>query len=132
MILKYCKRYYDRQFYTRANLNKDLIAKFDEVIRTYYQSDTPLEQGVLSVKHCAKSLNMSSNYLGDLIKTETGKSAKEHIQNYIIEKAKTSILGSNHSITEIAYSLGFEYPQSFNKLFKARTGMSPSKYRSLN
>jgi len=75
---------------------------------------------------------MSSNYLGDLMKNETGRSAKDHIHHFIIEKAKTSILGSNRSISEIAYSLGFEYPQSFNKLFKAKTGMSPSKYRTLN
>ncbi len=132
MILKYCKRYYDRQFYTRTNLNKDLISKFEQVIRAYYSSDRPFEHGVLSVKYCAQSLNMSSNYLGDLIKNETGRSAKEHIQDYIIEKAKMKIIGSSQNISEIAYSLGFEYPQGFNKLFKSKTGISPSKYRNLN
>lgn len=132
MLLKYSKRYYDRQFYTRTNLNKDLISKFEKVMPDYYQSEKAFENGVLSVKDCARMLNMSANYLGDLIKNETGKSAKEHIQDYIIERAKTKIIGSNQSISEIAYDLGFEYPQSFNKLFKAKTGMSPSAYRGLN
>lgn len=133
MILKYSKRYYDRQFYTRTNLNKDLISKFESVMRDYYQStDKPEAFGVLSVKYCANALNMSSNYLGDLIKNETGRSAKDHIHEFIIERAKTVILGSNNSISEIAYDLGFEYPQSFNKLFKSKTGMSPGKYRNLN
>jgi len=132
MILKYCKRYYDRQFYTRTNLNKDIISKFEQVIHTYYQSEKPIEQGVLSVKYCADVLAMSSNYLGDLVKNETGQSAKDYIKNYIVEKAKTKILGTNESISEIAYSLGFEYPQGLNKLFKTKTGMSPSKYRNVN
>ena len=132
MILKYCKRYYDRQFYTRTNLNKDLISKFEKVIRDYYKSNKPFEQGVLSVKYCAQSLNMSSNYLGDLIKMETGQNAKDHIQGYLIDLAKTKIIGSTLSISEIAYCLGFEYPQGFNKFFKAKTGVSPSQYRNLN
>ena len=132
MLLKYSKRYYDRQFFTRTNLNKDLISKFENVMTGYYQSDSPSQHGVLSVRYCAERLNMSSNYLGDLIKNETGRSAKDHIHDFIIEKAKTNIIGSNETITEIAYNLGFEYPQSFNKLFKAKTGMSPTAYRNLN
>lgn len=132
ILLKYSKRYYDRQFYTRTNLNKDLISKFERLMTKYYQSDSPSQHGVLSVKYCADSLNMSSNYLGDLIKNETGRSAKDHIHDYIIEKAKTNLIGSNDTVSEIAYGLGFEYPQSFNKLFKAKTGMSPSEYRNLN
>ncbi|NRB47407.1 MAG: AraC family transcriptional regulator [Saprospiraceae bacterium] len=132
MILKYSNRYYDRQFYTRSNWHKDLISKFEHVVKNYYQSGKAEEMGVLSVQYCAEALAMSSNYLGDLIKMETGRSAKDHIRDYVIEKAKTKLLGANQSISEIAYSLGFEYPQSFNRLFKARTGMSPSKYRRLN
>lgn len=132
MILKYCQRYYDRQFYTRTNLNKDLISRFESIMRAYYQSDKPSVQGVLSVKYCAQALSMSSNYLGDLIKNETGRSAQEHIQEYIIEKAKTKIISSSQAISEIAYDLGFEYPQGFNKLFKAKTGLSPRQYRNLN
>ena len=95
----------------------------------YHRTEQPRELGVLSVKFCAQQLNMSSNYFGDLIKNETGQSAKEHIQNCIIEKAKTRIIGSDEPVSQIAYDLGFEYPQSFNKLFKAKTGMSPGKYR---
>ncbi len=132
MILRYCKRYYDRQFYTRTNLNKDIISKFEKVMQDYYHADKQEEYGVLSVKYCASALAMSSNYFGDLIKNETGRSAKEHIQDFIIEKAKMAILGSNESISEIAYNLGFEYPQGFNKLFKAKMGISPRKYRNLN
>ncbi len=98
----------------------------------YYRSEKPSKLGVLSVKYCAKTLAMSSNYLGDLIKNESGRSAKDHIQDYIIEKAKTKIIGSNDSMSEIAYSLGFEYPQGLNKLFKSKTNMSPSQYRKLN
>jgi len=132
MILKYCKRFYDRQFYTRTNLNKDFLSKFEELMYKYYSSDLPQEKGVLSVKYCAKELNMSSNYFGDLVKTETGRSAKDHIQEYVIERAKTKILGTTNSISEISYELGFEYPQGFSKLFKSRTGYSPNQYRKLN
>ena len=130
MILKYCNRFYDRQFYTRANLNKDLITKFEQVMQQYYQTGKASERGVLTVKYCANALAMSSNYLGDLIKTETGRTAKDHIQDYIIEKAKTKIIGTNQSISEIAYDFGFEYPQSFNKLFKSKTGLTPTEYRN--
>lgn len=132
MILKYCKRYYDRQFYTRTNLNQDVITKFEQIIRDYYASDEAVENGVLSVKNCAQKLAMSPNYLGDLIKNETARTAKDHIRDYIIEKAKTKIIGTNESISQIAYSLGFEYPQGLNRLFKAKTGMSPKEYRNLN
>ncbi len=132
LLMKYCMRYYDRQFYTRTNMNKDILTKFEELVRNYYNSDKPLELGVLSVNHCAKELNMSPNYLGDMLKSETGKNAKDHITEYLIEKAKTQIVGSNESISEIAYSLGFEYAQNFNKLFKAKTGMSPTAYRNKN
>lgn len=132
LLLKYCKRYYDRQFFTRSNLNKDIISKFEQVIKDYYNSDQALENGVLSVNFCANQLNTSPNYLGDLLKSETGKNAKEHIQDYLIEKSKNQIVSTRENISEIAYSLGFEHPQSFNKLFKAKTGMSPTEYRNKN
>ncbi|RNC90086.1 MAG: AraC family transcriptional regulator [Allomuricauda sp.] len=132
LLLKYSKRFYDRQFFTRTNLNKDILTQFDTVIKNYYQSEQPLVSGVLTVRACAEKLNLSVNYFGDLIKSETGQSAKEHIQDYVVERAKSSLLSSNERISEIAYSLGFEYPQGFNKLFKAKTGLSPGQYRSLN
>lgn len=132
ILLKYSKRFYDRQFFTRTNLNKDILSEFNKVVRTYYNSENPIENGVLSVKQCAKQLNLSVNYLGDLIKSETGRSAKDQINDYVIEKAKNQLLGSNKSISRIGYSLGFEYPQGFNKLFKSKVGISPSEYRNLN
>lgn len=130
LLLKYCRRYFDRQFYTRTNYNKDVITQFEQLIREYYAANKPAEHGVLTVSYCAEKLNMSSNYLGDLLRNETGKSAKEHLQDYLIDKAKTHIIGSNDPISDIAFRLGFEYPQSFNKLFKAKTGLSPREYRN--
>ncbi len=132
LLLKYCKRYYDRQFFTRTNLNKDLITRFENTMLDYFNSEKSRELGVLTVGHCAKEINMSANYLGDLLKNETGISAKAHIQNFLVEKAKTRILSTNKSISEIAYDFGFEYPQSFNRLFKSKTGLTPTQYRSLN
>ncbi len=132
MLLKYSQRFYDRQFYTRTNLNKDILTKFNKIVREYYNSENPLQAGVLSVKECAKRLNLSVNYLGDLLKSETGRSAKDHLNDFVIEKAKTLLLGSDESISQIAYSLGFEYPQGLNKLFKSKVGVSPSQYRNLN
>jgi AraC-like DNA-binding protein len=129
ILLKYSKRFYDRQFYTRSNLNKDVLSSFNEIVREYYNSNKPIHQGVLTVKECANQLNFSVNYLGDLLKAETGRNAKEHIQEYVIEKAKTQLLSSENGISQIAYNLGFEYPQSFNKLFKSKVGLSPSQYR---
>ena len=132
LILKYSKRFYDRQFYIRTNLNKDILSDFNNIIREYYNSEIPARKGVLTAKECAQKLHLSVNYLGDLLKSETGRSTKDHINDFVIEKAKTLLLGSNESISQIAYSLGFEYPQGLNKLFKAKAGVSPSKYRSLN
>lgn len=129
ILLKYSKRFYDRQFYTRTNFNKDVLSSFNEIVKNYYNSEKPIHQGILTVKECAEQLNFSTNYLGDLLKAETGRNAKEHIQEYVIEKAKTQLLSSEEGISQIAYSLGFEYPQSFNKLFKAKVGLSPSQYR---
>ena len=132
LLLKYCKRYYDRQFFTRTNLNKDLIARFENIVLDYFNSEKAGDLGVLTVNYCAGEMNMSANYLGDLLKNQTGIGAKEHIQGLLIEKAKTKILTTEKPISEIAYDFGFEYPQSFNKLFKSKTGLTPTKYRSLN
>ena len=97
LLLKYCKRYYDRQFYTRTNFNKDIVTKFEEIVQTYFESDKVNDLGVLTVSHCAEQMYMSPNYLGDLLKSETGMNAKDHIQRVLIEKAKTRILSSNQS-----------------------------------
>lgn len=132
LLLDYCTRFYDRQFYTRTNLNTDIVSKFERYLKAYYQSEDAAELGLPSVQYLASKLNFTSNYLSDLLKKETGKTAQEHIHLYIMEKAKNILLNSGQSISEIGYSLGFEYPQHFSNLFKSKTGMSPSEFRNLN
>lgn len=132
LLLDYCNRYYDRQFYVRTNLNQDYITAFEKLLKNYFTSEKPAELGIPSVKYCGAQLNMSPNYLSDVLKKETGKSAKEHINSFIVNSAKNKLLGSTAPISSIAYDLGFEYPQHFSKLFKQRTGFSPAKYRSMN
>jgi AraC-like DNA-binding protein len=131
-VLKYCSRYYDRQFYTRTNLNKDFIVRFEQYLEIHFNSEDLLMKGIPTVTECGQALNMSGSYLSDLLKLETGRSAKDHIHSYIIEKAKTLLLNSNSPISEVSYDLGFEYSQHFSKLFKLKTGISPSEYRNLN
>lgn len=130
LLLDYCQRFYDRQFYTRTNINSGFISKFEQLLKSYYKSELVSELGIPSVSYCAKELNISPNYLSDLLKKETGKTAHEHIHLYIIEKAKTRLLNSDYSVSEIGYQLGFVYPQHFSNLFKSKTGVSPSTYRN--
>ena len=131
-ILKYSYRYYDRQFYTRTNLNKDLVSKFEHYLQRYFSSPDLSEKGVPSVKQCGEAMHMSGSYLSDLLKIETGRSAKDHITSHVIEKAKTTLLNSNSSISEIAFNLGFDYPQHFSQVFKKKVGMNPTEYRKSN
>ncbi len=131
-ILKYCQRFYDRQFFTRTNLNKDYIALFEKYLENYFASENMEDKGLPTVSHCGEALNMSGRYLSDLLKVETGRGAKDHIHDFIIEKAKTLLLGSKTSVSEVAYGLGFEYPQHFTKLFKLKTGQNPTDFRTLN
>ncbi len=131
-LLKYSNRYYDRQFYTRTNLNKGYLVRFEKYLKEYFASDQLVNAGLPTVQQCGEALNMSGYYLSDLLKIETGKSTKEHITLYMIEQAKTKLLGSNLSVSEIAFDFGFEYPQHFSKLFKSKTGYSPSEYRNMN
>ena len=130
--MDYCVRFYDRQFFTRTNLNSDIVSKFERLLKDYYQTDEMLELGVPTVNFCAKQLNLSPNYLSDLLKKETGRSAIDHIHQFIVDKAKTILLASQNTVSEIAYDLGFEYPQYFSKLFKSKTGLSPKEYRNFN
>ncbi len=132
LLLDYCTRYYDRQFYVRTNLNQDLISNFDNLLKDYFNSEKPAELGLPTVQYCGTQIHMSPNYLSDLLKKETGKTARDHIHSYIINRAKNKLLGTTESISEIAFDLGFDYPQHFSKLFKKKTGMSPAKYRTLN
>ncbi len=131
-ILKYCRRYYNRQFHTRTNLNKDLIVRFETYLETYFASDDLMERGLPTVTQCGEALNMTGSYLSDLLKLETGKSVLTYIHAYVIEEAKTLLLGTNDSVGEVAYRLGFQYQQHFSKLFKAKTGISPSDFRNTN
>lgn len=130
LLLDYCNRYYDRQFYIRTNLNQDLISEFEQLLKVYFSSEKPIKLGIPSVKYCGNELHMSPNYLSDLLKRETGKSAIEHIHDFIINRAKNKLLSSKNSISEIAFDLGFDYPQHFSKLFKRKTGVTPRKYRT--
>jgi len=132
LLLDYCTRFYDRQFYTRSNLNLDYVSKFEKLLMKYYNSNGVGNKGLPNVQYIANELNFSANYLSDLLKKETGKTAQEHIHLFVIEKAKNKLLNSKGSISEIGYSLGFEYPQHFSNLFKSKTGFSPSEYRNLN
>ena len=132
LFLNYCMRYYDRQFITRNNVNKDILVRFEDLLKGYFNSDLPTKLGLPSVTWCAEQLHLSPNYFGDLIKKETGKSAQEYIQNKIIDVAKDQILGNTKTVNEIAYELGFKYPQHFSRLFKQRVGFTPNEYRSAN
>ena len=130
LLLKYCNRFYDRQFIVRADLNHDHIHRLSKLLAEYYQGDRPFELGIPTVQYCGKELGLSPYYLSDLLKKETGKNALEHIHLFVIERAKTLMAETEHSITQIGYELGFEYPQLFSKLFKAKTGVSPREFRN--
>jgi AraC-like DNA-binding protein len=130
LLLNYCNRFYGRQFITRTNHNKDIIARFEEFLRDYFNSASLAEMGLPTVKLCADSMHLSPNYFSDLLRSETGKTTQEHIHYHLLEKAKTLLAGTEKNINEIAYQLGFEYPQSFCKLFKKKVGSSPTEYRN--
>lgn len=132
LLLNYCLRFYDRQFYTRTNLNKDFVSEFESCLKSYFKSDRVISEGIPNASYFGEKMGMSTNYLSDLLKKESGKSIKEHIDSHIVSKAKSILLNSNQSVSEIAYSLGFDYPQSFTRLFKKKTGVSPVQYRTVN
>jgi AraC family transcriptional activator of pobA len=132
LLLNYCVRFYDRQFITRENVNKGILQKFEELLNEYFGSDKPRELGLPSVSFCADRLNLSANYFGDLIKKETGKSAQEYIQLKTMDVAKEKIFDISKSVSEIAYELGFKYPQHFTRSFKQHVGYTPNEYRMLN
>lgn len=132
LFLNYCKRFYDRQFITRNKVNVDVLARFEKVLDDYFASELLMEAGAPTVGYCAGKLFLSPNYLGDLLKKETGKSAQEHIQLKLIDVAKERIYDSSKSISEIAYELGFKYPQHFTRMFKKSTGFTPVEFRSMN
>jgi AraC family transcriptional activator of pobA len=132
LFLNYCVRFYDRQFITRDTAHKGILQRFEDLLNQYFLSDNPQNMGLPSVAYCAGELNLSANYFGDLIKKDTGKSAQEYIQLKVMDVAKEKIFDKTKSVSEIAYELGFKYPQHFTRLFKQRVGYSPNEYRMLN
>jgi len=132
LLLNYCVRYYDRQFITRTTSNKGILSKFENLLTEHFQSEELESLGLPTVQYCADMLNLSPNYLGDLLKKETGKNAQDHIHYYLIEEAKNRLLISTKTVSEVAFELGFEYPQYFSKMFKKKTGFTPGEYRNMN
>jgi AraC-like DNA-binding protein len=132
LLLNYCMRFYDRQFLTRSDINKDILVRFENLLDDYLNSELTQTLGLPTVKYCADKLHLSPNYFGDLIKKETGKTALDHIQIKLIEIAKDRVFDTSRSISEIAYELGFKHPQHFSRMFKNTTGQTPNEYRSLN
>lgn len=127
-LLKYADRFYKRQFLNRKEINRYLMTRFKEVLDTYFESGHQMEKGIPTVAWLANQLGVSHRYLSDSIKAETGKTAVDQINLYLIEEAKNLLLAPNASISETAYMLGFEYPQYFSRLFKKKTGVSPKEY----
>lgn len=132
LILSYSQRFYERQFNTRSAQNTDVVSKVEKLLKNYYKTHELIETGQPSIEYLAGECHLSPNYLSDLLSKETGRSAKEHINDFLIKKAKHLLLSSNNSISGIAYSLGFNYPHYFGRLFKKKTGKTPKEFRQLN
>lgn len=128
-LLNYSNRFYKRQFITRKAVNSDLLQKTEEILDRYFNDEKLLIQGIPTVQYLSQQLNISPGYLSDMLRTLTGQNAQQHIQNKLIEKAKEKLSASTLSVSEIAYELGFEYSQSFCRLFKTKTSLSPLEFR---
>ncbi|WEK36360.1 MAG: helix-turn-helix domain-containing protein [Candidatus Pseudobacter hemicellulosilyticus] len=129
LLLNYAERYYSRQFVTRRNLNKDVLSGFEKLLEAYFADDNPSQAGLPTVHYFSDKLHLSPNYLGSILKSLTGKSTQQHIQDALIERTKLLLANSELSVAEIAYKFGFGYPQSFNKLFRRKVRLSPLEYR---
>ncbi|MDX2045855.1 MAG: helix-turn-helix transcriptional regulator [Chitinophagaceae bacterium] len=132
LFLNYCVRFYERQFITRDNVHKGILERFEILLNEYFQTDKPQTIGLPSVAWCANELHLSAGYFGDLVKKETGKTAQEYIQSKLIDVAKEKIFDQTKSVNQVAYELGFKYPQHFSRLFKQKTGYTPNEYRVMN
>lgn len=132
LLLDYCMRFYERQFFTRSERNKDVLTKFECLLDDYFMSRQPLTDGLPTVKYFADRVCLSPNYFGDLIKKETGCTAQEYIKTKIIDMAEQMLLGTEKTVSEISYELGFQYSQHFNRIFKKATGHTPNEYRKRN
>lgn len=131
LLLDYCMRFYNRQFTTREDANKDVLTRFETLLDDYFQSGKVQTDGLPSVKYFAERVYLSPNYFGDLIKKSTGKTAQEYIQNKIIDTAKEMLLGTGKTVNQISEELGFQYSQHFNRVFKKNVGYTPNEYRKL-
>ena len=132
LLLDYCMRFYERQFTTREEVNKDIIVRFERLLDEYFDNETPLREGLPTVKYFADKVFLSANYFGDMIRKQTGQTASEYIQNKLIERAKEDLLATDKTTSEIAYRLGFQYPQHLSRMFKRVTGCTPNEFRSQN
>ena len=132
LLLDYCMRFYERQFITRNQANKDIIVKFEQLLDEYFQNQVAITEGLPSVKYFADKACLSPNYFGDLIKKETGSSAQEYILAKTMDTAKELLADPTKSVSDVAYALGYQYPQYFSKAFKRVVGCSPNEYRTFN
>tara|TARA_R110000796_G_scaffold183498_2_gene299940 strand:- start:10844 stop:11737 length:894 start_codon:yes stop_codon:yes gene_type:complete len=132
LFLNHCMRFYDRQFITRNHVNSNILLRFERFLDSYFESNLPKTIGLPSVSYCAEEFHLSSNYFGDLIKKETGKTAQEYIRLKTVDISKEQLFDQSKTISEIAYGLGFKYPQHFTRIFKKEVGYTPQEYRMLN
>jgi AraC family transcriptional regulator, transcriptional activator of pobA len=129
LLLNYANRFYKRQFITRKAVSNDLLQKLEEILDDYFNNEKSLSQGIPTVQYLSEKLNISPSYLSDMLRALTGKNAQHHIHLKVIEKAKEKLSTTNLTVSEVAYELGFEYPQSFNRFFKSKTKLSPLDFR---
>ncbi|WP_225860222.1 MULTISPECIES: AraC family transcriptional regulator [Chitinophaga] len=129
LLLTYSNRFYKRQFITRKAINNNLLQQLEEILDNYYDRDMPIKQGIPTVQYLADQINLSPSYLSDLLRSLTGYNAQYLIHHKLVEKAKEILSTSNSSIAEVAYQLGFDYPQSFSRLFKTKTNVSPVEFK---
>ena len=129
LLLDYCMRFYERQFDTRNGVNKDIIVRFEHLLNEYFEGDAPQNQGLPWVKYFADKVFLSANYFGDMVRKQTGKTVSEYIQDKMIELAKEQLMSSNKTMSQIAYEIGFQYPQHLSRMFKRIVGMTPNQFR---
>lgn len=129
LLLNYSNRFYKRQFITRKTVNSDLLQKLEEILDDYFNDEKSLQSGLPTVQYLSEKVNMSPSYLSDMLRALTGQNTQQHIHNKLIEKAKEKLSGTTLTVSEVAYQLGFEHPQSFSKFFKTKTNLSPLEFR---
>ena len=129
LLLDYCMRFYERQFDTRNGVNKDIIVRFEHLLNEYFEGDAPQKQGLPSVKYFADKVFLSANYFSDMVRKQNGKTVSEYIQDKMIGLVKEQLLSTDKTTSQIAYEIGFQYPQHLSRMFKRIVGMTPNKFR---